>query len=653
MAKIHVLDKHTAELIAAGEVVERPSSVIKEMVENALDAGATRVTVEIKEGGISFIRITDNGCGITREDVANAFLRHATSKITTKQDLEAIETLGFRGEALASIAAVTRLELLTKTKDEPFGTCYRIEGGDEVSCEDIGCPEGCTFLIRDLFYNTPARMKFLKTHVAEGNAVADVMDRLALSHPEVAFQLIRDGKKVLSTSGDGKLFSAIYAVYGKEFAEQLLPVEYTNGSIRLTGYTVKPVAARKNRSMQLFFINGRFVKTGIGAAALQEAYKNSIMVGKFPAGVFHLDFPYSEIDVNVHPAKIEVRFSNERIIFETIYYGVKNALEISDVRPNVSLPADLGVSLPVRAQSKLKSASSAFQKPLSQQGARGDDTQPKQTKFTMVSPSEPVKPVQRVFKDSLTPPISQYQPKPSVYVPTVTGQSLDVVVEETAKSVVVAPAETKSDDGNLRSSVSQLSETASSTLNFSVKVLGEAFKTYIFVQVDERVLIIDKHAAHERILFDKLKESVSDQGAQMLLQPVALTFRKHEYTLLMEHQELLSNAGLILEPFGENVLRLVSVPMNLDGEDLHNLMEEIVEKLSKGIPSVYVDRLDWLFHSIACRSAVKGGKETSIAELEHLSKRIAADDSVRYCPHGRPVAMWLTKSQLEKQFGRS
>ncbi len=644
MAKIHVLDKHTAELIAAGEVVERPSSVIKEMVENALDAGATRITVEIKNGGISYIRITDNGCGIAREDVANAFLRHATSKIQTETDLEAIATLGFRGEALASIAAVTRLELLTKTKEEQFGTCYRIEGGEEISCEDIGCPEGCTFLIRDLFYNTPARMKFLKTHVAEGNAVADVMDRLALSHPSVSFQFIRDGKKVLSTSGDGKLFSAIYSVYGKEFVEQLLPIEYTNGSIRLTGFTVKPIAARKNRSMQLFFINKRFIKTATGAAALQEAYKNSIMVGKFPAGVYHLEFPFSEIDVNVHPAKIEVRFSNERIIFETVYYGVKNALEKADVRPTVSLPIDSAVALPIKENTRLKPASSAFQKPVSQQ-KNVEPLKNKQSKFTMIPPTQPPKPVQPVFKDvapTLSKPVSSGL---SGYQPSVTGQSLNVIVEELPKvekkvSVppkVVVPPQPKEDP----------------VPDVSVKVLGEAFKTYIFAQVDERILIIDKHAAHERILFDQLKENMGSQSAQMLLQPITLTFRKHEYTLLLENQELLANAGLMIEPFGDDVIRLCSVPMNLDKEDIHGLMEEIVEKLSRGIPSVYVDRLDWLFHSIACRSAVKGGKQTSVAELERLAKRIAADDSVRYCPHGRPVAMWMSKSQLEKQFGRS
>ena len=641
MAKIHVLDKHIAELIAAGEVVERPSSIIKEMVENALDAGATRIVVEIKDGGITYIRVTDNGSGISREDVPKAFLRHATSKITTENDLESISTLGFRGEALASIAAVTRLELLTKTKEEEFGTCYSIVGGEEIACQDIGCPQGCTFLMRDLFFNTPARMKFLKTHVSEGNAVADVMDRLALSHPEVSFQFIRDNKKLLSTPGDGKLYSAIFAVFGKEFAKQLLPVEYTNGAISLSGYTVKPLEARKNRSMQLFFVNGRFVKTATGSAALQEAYKNSIMAGKYPAGIFHLKFPFSEIDVNVHPAKIEVRFSNERIIFETIYYGVKNALMQLDQRPEVHLKKDPLIPVPAKENSRLKNASVAFQKPVSQQKTI-DAPKASQTKFTMVSPKqEPILP-KAVLKDvasEIRNPITTPR-----YTPSSNTRMVDVLVDNPVKEPI-----------DKKKPVVQNSELIceSETKEYFVRVLGEAFKTYIFVEVDDRVLIIDKHAAHERILFDTLKEKMTTESAQMLLEPITLTLRKHEYTVLMENRDLLSSAGLILEPFGDNVLRLCSVPMNLEMEVIRDLMDEIVEKLSKGIPSVYIDRLDWLFHSIACRSAVKGGKVTSQLELETLARRIASDDSVRYCPHGRPVAMWLTKGQLEKQFGRS
>ena len=641
MGKIHVLDKHTAELIAAGEVVERPSSVVKEMVENALDAGASAVTVEIKDGGITYIRISDNGSGIARDDVKNAFLRHATSKIRNGSDLESIATLGFRGEALASIAAVSKMELLTKTADETFGTHYVIEGGEEVLIDDAGCPNGTTFVIKDIFYNTPARMKFLKKNVSEGNAVADVLDRLALSRPEVSFKMIRDGKQTLSTPGDGKLLSAIHAVYGNEFASSMLPVNYQMGTISLSGYTCKPVAARKNRSMQLFFINGRFVKTGTGSAALQEAYKNAIMVGKFPAGVYHLTFPYDQIDVNVHPAKIEVRFSNERAIFDAVYYGVKTALEQKDTRPTIRLDEK---DLPIvkgEYQGKLKKASSAFQKPVLPT-QKPIAPKPVQTKFHMVAPTQTPpptpKPVLHDVIDELPKPVLQDN-KPA-FQPSVSGSSLDIAVEQPVNK----QTETKA---------LPIQAKAESDEEINVRIVGEAFKTYILVEVDERLLVIDKHAAHERILFDQLKTRTDGGYAQMLLAPMSLTMRKNEYALLLEHQKLLEQAGILIESFGDGIIRVLAVPMNLTKEDIGLLMDEIVEGLEKNPASVAMDRLDWLYHSIACRSAVKGGNTTSMAELETLAKRIVKDDSVRYCPHGRPVAMWLTEAQLEKQFGRS
>ncbi len=642
MASIQVLDKHTAELIAAGEVVERPSSVIKEMVENSLDAGATDITVEIKDGGISYIRISDNGSGIARDDVPKAFLRHATSKIRNGSDLESIATLGFRGEALASIAAVTKTELLTKTKDETFGTRYVIEGGEEVLMDDAGCPNGTTFVIRDLFYNTPARMKFLKKNIAEGNAVADVLDRLALSHPAVSFKMIRDGRQTLSTPGDGKLFSAIHAVYGNEFASSLIPVSYQMGAISLTGYTCKPVAARKNRSMQLFFINNRFVKTGTGSAALQEAYKNAIMVGRFPAGVYHLTFPYDQIDVNVHPAKIEVRFSNERAIFEAVYYGVKSALEQKDTRPVMQLDTK-DLPLPQSGYSgKLKKASSAFQKPTPITKEK-TVVQPAQTKFHMVSPTQsPTFTQKNVLRDvekelPVSKPIVNKAP---TFTPTHSGTSLNIAVDDEPAKQPEPPKLVASTPESAEPSV-------------SIHMIGEVFKTYILVEIDDRILVIDKHAAHERILFDRIKETVSCNHAQMLLTPLSLTMRKNEYSLLLEHQALLEQAGILIESFGDNVIRVLSIPMNLEHEDVQLLIDEIVVGLEKNSASVTADRLDWLFHSIACRAAVKGGNTTSRAELEALANRIAKDDSIRYCPHGRPVAMWLTKAQLEKQFGRS
>ncbi len=647
MAKIHVLDKHTAELIAAGEVVERPSSVVKEMVENAVDAGATNITIEIKDGGISYIRISDNGYGIAKEDVPKAFLRHATSKIHTQSDLEAIGTLGFRGEALASIAAVSRVEVLTKTTDETFGTHYIIEGGEEKLLDEAGCPNGTTFVIQDLFYNTPARMKFLKKNVAEGNAVSDVIDRLALSHPEISFKLIRDGKQTLSTPGDGKLLSAIHAVYGAEFASSLIPVSYRNGEITISGYTCMPVAARKNRSLQLFYINGRFVKTGTGSAALQEAYKNAIMIGKFPAGVYHLQFPFDQIDVNVHPAKIEVRFSNERAIFDVVYFGVKSALESGDKRPTF----DLKTTVPANSEnssatSRLKKASSAFQVPQKPTTHSTIPVQkPIQTKFHMVQPNEtPIVNENRLLNDSgfsastvTKAPTVPNESGSKSFVPSVSGTSLDVIVETTNVNKKPQP----------RSQI--VEEIAEPTL----RIIGEAFKTYVLVEVDNRILVMDKHAAHERILFDRLKERDANGHAQILLEPLALTLRKEDYTLLLDNKDLLEQAGILIDSFGETSVRVVAVPMNLENEDICLLMDEITEKLRRNSASVMADRLDWLYHSIACRSAVKGGYRTSDTELMTLAKRIVKDESILYCPHGRPVAMWLTKTQLEKQFGRS
>ncbi len=651
MAKIHVLDKHTAELIAAGEVVERPSSVVKEMVENAVDAGATNITIEIKDGGISYIRISDNGCGIAKDDVPKAFLRHATSKILTPSDLEAIGTLGFRGEALASIAAVSRVEILTKTSEETFGTHYIIEGGEEKLLDDAGCPNGTTFVIQDLFYNTPARMKFLKKNVAEGNAVSDVIDRLALSHPEISFKLIRDGKQTLSTPGDGKLLSAIHAVYGSEFASSLIPVSYKNGDITISGYTCMPVAARKNRSLQLFYINGRFVKTGTGSAALQEAYKNAIMVGKFPAGVYHLQFPCDQIDVNVHPAKIEVRFSNERAIFDVVYFGVKSALESGDKRPTFDLKTMVPATSQITSEtSRLKRASSAFQLPQKTINHSVTPVQkPIQTKFHMVQPNEtPIVNENRLLNDSGFS-VSNVTKAPAVpgksvsksFVPSVSGTSLDVVVETTKANEKSQP------------SAQIVEEIPEEISNVNLRIIGEAFKTYVLVEVDNRILVMDKHAAHERILFDRLKESEATGHAQILLEPLALTMRKEDYTLLLDNKELLEQAGILIDSFGETSVRVVAVPMNLENEDICLLMDEIIEKLRRNSASVMADRLDWLYHSIACRSAVKGGYRTSDAELMTLAKRIVKDESILYCPHGRPVAMWLTKTQLEKQFGRS
>lgn len=653
MPKINILSKHTADLIAAGEVVERPASAVKELVENSIDAGATSVTVEIQNGGISYIRITDNGCGIAREDIKNAFLPHATSKISDENDLNSILTLGFRGEALASISAVSRVDILTKTSEEQFGTRYVIEGGTEKLLDDAGCPNGTTVVVRNLFFNTPARMKFLKKNISEANAVADVLDRMALSHPEISFRFIREGKETLSSPGDGKLISAIYSVYGKEFASGLIPVDYENDMVKVGGFVSKPMAARKSRSMQLFFLNGRFVKTGTAAAALNEAYRNSIMVGKFPACVLHIDFPPNAVDVNVHPAKLEVRFTNEKPVFDAVYYGVKNALAKGDTRPEARLSEPKSSAAFSRPQSLYKKSNMFAQQKflLSKRPAEAD---------TAVLNKPCVEQKDQQISREITPVLKQTQ---TFYNrPIETNRSVDVFEDEAhdekANASPTFPSESSLEGENLQKNQQPIQDRASfvkiadDDRYESPLFVGEAFATYVIIEVGKKLLLIDKHAAHERILFNKLCENHNSPSAQMLLEPVTVTLRKTEYTVILDNLELLKNAGIIAEDFGMGSIVVRSVPMNLDGESIPDLIEELAERLSKTPGVVSTEKQEWIYHSIACRAAVKAGDKSDKAELMTLAEQIIKDDSIRYCPHGRPVAVWLSKYELEKQFGR-
>lgn len=653
MPKINILSKHTADLIAAGEVVERPASAVKELVENSIDAGATSVTVEIQNAGISYIRITDNGCGIAREDIKNAFLPHATSKISDENDLNSILTLGFRGEALASISAVSRVDILTKTSEEQFGTRYVIEGGTEKLLDDAGCPNGTTVVVRNLFFNTPARMKFLKKNISEANAVADVLDRMALSHPEISFRFIREGKETLSSPGDGKLISAIYSVYGKEFASGLIPVDYENDMVKVGGFVSKPMAARKSRSMQLFFLNGRFVKTGTAAAALNEAYRNSIMVGKFPACVLHIDFPPNAVDVNVHPAKLEVRFTNEKPVFDAVYYGVKNALAKGDTRPEARLSEPKSSAAFSRPQSLYKKSNMFAQQKflLSKRPAEAD---------TAVLNKPCVEQKDQQISREITPVLKQTQ---TFYNrPIETNRSVDVFEgeahDERATASPTFPSESSLEGENLQKNQQPIQDRASfvkiadDDRYESPLFVGEAFATYVIIEVGKKLLLIDKHAAHERILFNKLCENHNSPSAQMLLEPVTVTLRKTEYTVILDNLELLKNAGIIAEDFGMGSIVVRSVPMNLDGESIPDLIEELAERLSKTPGVVSTEKQEWIYHSIACRAAVKAGDKSDKAELMALAEQIIKDDSIRYCPHGRPVAVWLSKYELEKQFGR-
>ncbi len=641
---VQVLDPHVAELIAAGEVVERPASVIKELVENAIDAGSSSVTVEIQNGGISYMRITDDGCGIPHEEVPIAFLRHATSKVVTEDDLTRIGTLGFRGEALASIAAVARVDLLTAT-GQGSGTAYSIEGGREVSFEEAGCPKGTTIVVRDLFFNTPARMKFLKKDVSEGNAVALVMDRMALSHPEMAFRFIRDGKTVLSSSGKGGLEAAVYAVYGRDFSGGLMPVPGADGRYAVSGLISRPAMARKSRSMQHFFLNGRYVKSNTMMAALEQAYKGSIMVGRFPACVLALTMPSDEVDINVHPAKLECRFVNEKAVFDAVYYGVRRALQEGDTRPELTLP---------------KAPPAASPRPQADTAPASPRPESRQTAFSPAA-----------FSAGGTTPTAypevipdvRSQGRPDVR-PAFRRPSLDILVEdEPARPLRVAsPALSYSAEPAPQGPVSAqpapqgpasaqpASVVTEEPAEVPLRLIGEAFRTYVLVEHGEEILVIDKHAAHERILYENLKAHPS-LSSQMLLEPVAVTLSKEEASVLTEHAGELETAGFELEDFGDGCVLVRGLPAPLSGEEPRALLEEVAAGFLAQKNAVEMDQLDWLYHNMACRAAVKGG-DRSGDELLALARRIALSDDIRYCPHGRPVAFRLTRKELEKQFGR-
>ena len=639
MALIRVLDKHVAELIAAGEVVERPASVIKELVENAVDAGARHITVEIRDGGVTYMRITDDGCGFHREDVPTAFLRHATSKVRDEADLNAISTLGFRGEALASIAAVARVELTTCVKGEMVGTRYVIHGGEEILLEDAGCPDGSTFVIEDLFYNIPARMKFLKKDVSEGNAVAGVMERLALSHPEISMKFIRGGRTEIHTPGDGDLLSCIHAVFGKPFAAGLIPVDYTMGGVSVKGYVCKPEACRPNRTMQHFFINGRYVKTQTAMVALERAYKGVMMVGRFPSCVLCLTMPAETVDANVHPAKIEVRFINEKPVFDSVYYGVKSALESGDSIHRVLLKED----------------------------------QPKS--FTRpVAPASAPTPIH----DTIATPIIMTSPivaQPKVSVPTPSTRSfLNMVVDDDRPTelllnddtAAIPPAiEIDSDDPKpiveqeVIAEVAQIERPVTEAIEQpclfedkpTVRVIGEVFATYILAEMGESFYLIDKHAAHERMLYNQLKASAR-VDEQVLLAPISITVSRDEHTALIENQDILASAGISLEDFGGSSVLVRSFPMILAGQDVEATIQEIAGGLASGGNEVLSAKLDWIYHSTACRAATKAGDVSRPAELEDIANKVLLQEDIRYCPHGRPVCVEMTRKELEKQFGR-
>ena len=633
MPKINLLPKNVAELIAAGEVVERPASVIKELVENSIDAGATQITVEIQRGGITYIRITDNGCGIDSGDVPTAFLRHATSKIKTDRDLDSIGTLGFRGEALAAISSVSRVEMLTRSEGSDIGTHYIIEGGEEKLNDEVGCPKGTTIIIRDIFFNTPARMKFLKKDVSEGNASAAVVERIALSHTEIAFKLIRDGKTVLTTSGDGNTRACVYSVLGREFSNSLIEVNDNIGGVRVTGLTCKPVNCKATRNSQYTFLNGRLVRSGTVIAAVEQAYKNSTMVGKFPAFVLYLEIPLDSVDVNVHPTKTEVRFSDEKRIFDGVYGAVKSAITTSDTRPEIKVTPN-----------PFNPFQNVSAKEYRQQSIV--ETAKVQKEETIFKPQPRKEPAVNVLRNDEMPDFMKHfstvgekgERVPPKKTPTV---NIDIDVEDEPKAV---PKTVAAEPETVETQKPMVEETP------VITVIGEAFSTYIVVQMKDSLYLIDKHAAHERILFNKLKEEQSTE-VQALLSPITAVLPRENYDALIGNIELLEKSGFEIEDFGNSSVIVRAIPSFLAGDDVTSVLTEI----SEGIIStgrVSNDRLEHIFHTVSCRAAVKAGNSISRTEMQSLAERVLSDKDIMYCPHGRPVAFEIKKKELEKQFGR-
>ena len=643
MPKIIRLPKSVADLIAAGEVVERPSSVVKELLENSIDAGAKKITVEIRRGGIQYIRVTDDGCGIAREDVRNAFVSHATSKIGGADDLNRIYTLGFRGEALASAAAVARVEVMTRTADEAVGTRYCIEGGEEMLLDDAGCPVGTTMVVRDLFYNTPARMKFLKKDVVEANSVAGVVDRIALSHPQVSIRFIREDKQTLLTPGDGKLESAIYAVFGRDFLDSLLPTAYTCDGVTVGGFISKPSASRPNRSMQFFFLNGRFIKTGTGSAALSEAYKHAIMAGKFPACVLNITVPNQLVDVNVHPAKIEVRFANEKTIFNAVYYAVKNTLEGDHSKAPMHLHPN---KTAVRNFYTMAGGEKPEQIELRTAPQRTDDFFVHTSDASALFGSEPKKQVRPADAVSLRAPDAgrretddfAFLAQPSVKKP-------EVPVPDRSE-----PNEKPVDSDKKTENQSEQPRSADAVPEF--RVIGEAFRTYIFVEIEDKIWIIDKHAAHERMLYEQLRSGPDGKATQMLLTPVPVTLRKDEYDAVLRHADLLADAGFTVEDFGTGTVSVTSCPILLDAPDVQGAIEELAAYLCRSSQQILSEKMDWIYHNTACRAAIKGGDFTSEYELRKFTEKLLSMPDIRTCPHGRPVMIEMTRREMEKSFGR-
>lgn len=706
MAEIRVLDKHTAELIAAGEVVERPASVAKELLENAIDAGATQITLSIVRGGIQQLQIADNGSGIEAEYIDKAFVRHATSKITSAEDLGHIHTLGFRGEALASIASVARVEVLTRTEADEYACCYRIEGGEPQGMEPGARPRGTTVTVNDLFYNTPARMKFLKKDVSEGTFVADIVLHEALSHPEIAFRFLRDGKQQFMTPGDGQLRSAAYAVLGREFARDLLPLDGDGGVYKVTGLVTPPRACRASRSAQHFYVNGRYVKNRTMMAALENAYKGTLMQGKYPGAILRVDMPADLVDVNVHPAKTEIRFARESDVFDAVYRTVRAALaapgsgecrfDLGHVAKENPQPAPQQTTLPgsapaqsnpqrpavapaqppqpqkhfntlsaaeYRALNKLTALVPARTLPgtsgvMELNSVRAPFNAPSTPQFAAPAPHT----AQEDLLDIL-PDLPEQQPKAEPAVTTALAQqpapaqlenieSLELPEEEKSATGLSALPITHNDPTTQADIPPEQTAFAPAPASLPLRVVGEVFKTYIITERNNELCLIDKHAAHERILFEQLAKDYGSVPSQMLLVPVQVNLSAEEKQALLAHQELLQNSGVEVDDYGGFTVVVRAVPADVPVDDVGDMVLELANHLLNGGRDALREKTEWVLHSIACRAAIKAGDRTTTDEMLALAQKIMDGSVPPFCPHGRPCVLKLTRKELEKQFGR-
>ena len=653
MPKILQLSPHVANLIAAGEVVERPASVVKELLENAVDAGASQVTVEIRDGGMTFLRITDNGCGMSQEDARTAFLRHATSKLRSAEDLAAIATMGFRGEALAAIASVSRIDLLTKTPGSISGTSLSLEAGTITEESEAGCPDGTTIIVRDLFFNTPARMKFMKSDTVEGGKVSAAVQLQALAHPEVAFRFIRDGKEVLSTPGTGQLEAAVYCVYGRECGK-MVKVESRWEGYSLTGYISKPTDSRPSRALQTFFVNDRPVKSRILIAALEEAYRNQIMVGKFPACVLHLHLPSNAVDVNVHPAKTEVKFLNEKAVFDCVHYGVLGALNKTPDRPQVQFKAAPQASKPVAPAAPAKPAAQPAAKPAKQENFFRTMTAEEYKTFSAAVKEAP-KPsplaaaaTAAAVERSASLPVREQVILPTApkapALPPMPPEKKEEPKEAPMPVVIPVPVQEEESEQVIIEAMPQ---------EIPWRYVGELYNSYIIVEQGEEAYLIDKHAAHERILFEKLKANQESISSQSLLTPVACRLSAEEASILLANKSLLEVLGFEAEEFGENTLLLRQIPMDLGVEQAQETLEQMAADLLNGRREKKDSVRDEVLHTVACKAAIKAGWHSSEKELKVLAEQVLAREDLKHCPHGRPICITLSKKQLEKQFKRA